>query len=305
MKKIALLYICTGKYTVFWDGFYKSFEKNFLPNCEKHYFVYTDAHTVKYAKNNTRIHIIEQEALPWPYPTLLRFAFFLRCEQELKEFDYIFFVNANMAAVNPVTEEMVLPQGNRELVMTVHPAYFSAPPAGLPYERNPHCSAFVPGGEGRVYVMGGFNGGTAEAYLSMCHTLADRIQQDLQKDVIARWHDESHLNRYLIDNASNCSLLPPSFGFPAGWMIPFKPILIIRDKKEYLPVDKIKQYKTAPDMAANRMDYCKKYFMFLYKTKYWPLFWKRYWQLAHWIDRKQAARKAARGRKASGKGKRE
>ena len=31
MTKIGMLYICTGKYTVFWPGFYRSFEEKFLP----------------------------------------------------------------------------------------------------------------------------------------------------------------------------------------------------------------------------------------------------------------------------------
>lgn len=41
--RIAILYICTGKYNVFWDGFYKSSEKFFLKDeAEKEYFVFTD-----------------------------------------------------------------------------------------------------------------------------------------------------------------------------------------------------------------------------------------------------------------------
>lgn len=41
--KIAILYICTGKYNQFWDGFYKSSEEYFLKGkAEKEYFVFTD-----------------------------------------------------------------------------------------------------------------------------------------------------------------------------------------------------------------------------------------------------------------------
>ena len=43
MNKVAVLYICTGKYDVFWKDFYISYEKYFLPDCEKHYYVFTDA----------------------------------------------------------------------------------------------------------------------------------------------------------------------------------------------------------------------------------------------------------------------
>lgn len=41
-KKVAILYIATGRYTVFWDYFYQSAESNLLRECKKHYFVFTD-----------------------------------------------------------------------------------------------------------------------------------------------------------------------------------------------------------------------------------------------------------------------
>ena len=43
MKKIAALYICTGKYARLWPGFLESAEKYLLKSCEVHYFVFTDA----------------------------------------------------------------------------------------------------------------------------------------------------------------------------------------------------------------------------------------------------------------------
>ena len=37
MATIGMLYICTGKYTVFWPEFYETFSRNFLPGCKKEY----------------------------------------------------------------------------------------------------------------------------------------------------------------------------------------------------------------------------------------------------------------------------
>ena len=91
MKNIAILYICTGKYDIFWEDFYKTSEKYFLNNSEKHYFVFTDAQSI-YDENCDRVHKIYQKTLGWPYNTLMRFNMFKGIEEKLKEFDYIFFL---------------------------------------------------------------------------------------------------------------------------------------------------------------------------------------------------------------------
>ena len=42
----------------------------------------------------------------------------------------------------------------------------------------------------------------------MSEVIADRVTKDLEKGVIALWHDESHMNRYMIDNPPTLSLTP-------------------------------------------------------------------------------------------------
>lgn len=47
MRKIAILYICTGKYEELFDDFYESSEKYFFQNDYRHYFVFTDSERIK------------------------------------------------------------------------------------------------------------------------------------------------------------------------------------------------------------------------------------------------------------------
>ena len=42
MKKVAVLYIATGKYVRLWPGFLESAEKYLLKSCEVEYFVFTE-----------------------------------------------------------------------------------------------------------------------------------------------------------------------------------------------------------------------------------------------------------------------
>lgn len=43
MPKVGILYVCTGKYDIFWPDFYETAEMLLLPDCEKTYLVLTDA----------------------------------------------------------------------------------------------------------------------------------------------------------------------------------------------------------------------------------------------------------------------
>jgi histo-blood group ABO system transferase len=77
-------------------------------------------------------------------------------------------------------------------------------------ETNPKSLACVFPHESMVYFAGGFNGGTSYEYLIMSEKLEKNIETDYSNDIIAIWHDESHLNRYLIDNPPT-KVLSPSY----------------------------------------------------------------------------------------------
>ena len=67
-----------------------------------------------------------------------------------------------------------------------------------PYERNKNSAAYIAPYEKQpyLYYMGGLNGGEAKAYLNMISTLAQNIRRDYDAGIIARVHDESHINKY-------------------------------------------------------------------------------------------------------------
>ncbi len=71
-------------------------------------------------------------------------------------------------------------------------------PMFYPYERNKNSAAYIAPYEKQpyLYYMGGLNGGEAKAYLNMISTLAQNIRRDYDAGIIARVHDESHINKY-------------------------------------------------------------------------------------------------------------
>ena len=76
MKKVAVLYIATGKYVRLWPGFLESAEKYLLKSCKVEYFVFTDVDHLAEEKDNPRIHRIFQEPMLGRTRHLLRFEIF-------------------------------------------------------------------------------------------------------------------------------------------------------------------------------------------------------------------------------------
>lgn len=226
--RIAILYICTGRYTVFWNGFFSSCEKYFLKNHECHYFVFTDGE-IQYSEH-PRVHRVEQARLGWPHDTLKRFHMFSKVRKDLEKFDYIFFLNANVLFCGHV-DDSVLPTEDEGLVVVQHPAFYHRPRSSFSYEKNPYSLACIADDAGSHYVCGGVNGGTAKAYLQMVDTLRAAIDEDESKDIVAIWHDESHINKYILSHSHK--LLNPGYCSPEESHLPFEEKIIILNKEKF------------------------------------------------------------------------
>ena len=215
MKKVAILYIALGRYSVFWKEFFESCEEKLNP-CEKHYFVWTNVPQSELAYGSEpNVTIIPAKKLGWPYDRLLRFQMFSDQEAELSKFDYVFFFNANFQFYNDVDLAEITPQEWHDgLIAGIHPNILThdvSNPDKHGYERRPESTAYVPYGKGKHYVCGAFNGGTSAGFLKMCKTLAKNIQTDLDNNIVACVDDESHLNAYLIDK--KFLVCGPAYGF--------------------------------------------------------------------------------------------
>ena len=175
-KKIAVLYISTGRYIVFWENFYKAMEKHFLPKHEKTYFLFTDHDDLKVADNVVKIH---QDQLPWPYVTLKRYHFFDAIKDQLKEFDYIYFLNGDAKPVADINEE-IFPTNEQEVMVTLHSWFWLGKVNSYDYERNQKSKSYIPYNQGKFYVTGAFNGGTSSGFLKMTAILKDWTDRDIE-----------------------------------------------------------------------------------------------------------------------------
>ena len=198
--KICILTIATNKYIQFVERLYNNIDENFLNGHEIECLLFTD-HDVE-TSDNVKVSQIEHE--DWPMPTLKRYNYFVKEKDYISKFDYCYYFDIDMGVVDKVGDEVL-----SDLVATMHPYQTFYSKNDRSYDRNPNSSAYVRyGEEGPNYYAGGFNGGSTKEFLKMSEVIAERVTKDLEKDIIALWHDESQMNRYMIDNPPSLSLTP-------------------------------------------------------------------------------------------------
>lgn len=235
--KIGILVIALGRYTEFWPELYTSCEKYFLPNYKKEYYIFTDAKKIKFERKNN-VHSIYQKKLGWPFDTMMRFEMFASQKDLLKECDYLYFLNINLVCRKTVGEEIIPKEEHDFLMVCSHPGYYNKPVQAYPYDRNPNCTAYIPMGKGNHYAPGGFNGGRSAEFLKFCEISAQNVRIDLKNKIIAQWHDESHLNKYILDKKP--LIMPINYMYPKSvkWLSKDNPYaqdikMELRDKVHY------------------------------------------------------------------------
>ena len=244
--KIGLLVIATDKYIQFVRPLYQSAKIYFFKHHDVKMFLFSN-HDITEHNNNIERNYIEHE--PWPYITLKRYHFFEQHKSILYDMDFLFYCDADMRFVAEVNEE-ILPENDSQLIGVDHPGYCLMPRPKTSidkflkrlhlkyrtqekrlrgsYEANPVSTAYVSPDEGAIYYSGGFIGGATNTFLEMSAHIKKNIDVDLENNHIAVWHDESHLNRYFIDNPPKT--LSPSYCYPESWNLPFQKILLALDK---------------------------------------------------------------------------
>ena len=239
--RIGIIYLAIGIYDEFWKEFYPSCEKYFCPDAVKGYEVFTDSERLLALElDNVTCHPMENRGF------IRNVSAKSECicsiaERLEHEYDYIFFLNGNFKYLESIHTDEVIPLEENDFLTALSFSFYrNRDCKELPYDRNLDCLAYIPYGEGTRYYQGGLYGGRTQEIIRMSGWIRNRIDHDLARKVIARWHDESYVNRYLLDK--NPKLLDETYAFVEG-MMPFRPHkMMILDKKKYLG-KKLEQFK--------------------------------------------------------------
>jgi histo-blood group ABO system transferase len=221
---VGLLIIATNKYTEFLKPLIESADSFFLKNHDVTYFVFTNK-DVEIQTNRKIIRVLTDHK-EWPWMTLGRYRIFTDNYDKLSKMDYLFYCDADMRFVGDVGVEIL-----GDMVGTIHPGFYNNPnSSNIALEKRLESLAYLPPSTIKNYYAGGFNGGSSSQFLKMSRNISDNIDFDLKKhNIIAEWHDESHMNKYFFENEPTIKL-SPSYCYPESWSLPFEKKLLALDK---------------------------------------------------------------------------
>ncbi len=212
--KIAICFIGTGKYLNFLPKYYQNIHEYFLPGTEKTFLVFTDGE----GDFPEDIKVYKQEHLEWPYITLQRFETILKSKEEIEKNHWFVFIDADALVVDKITTEEFFDE-TKSFFGVHHPCHFlQMPPHDKfpgAFETNKISNAAVKEDDDlSIYYQGCLWGGKVPDVLELIEELSIRTNQDLEKSVIAVWHDESHLNKFFIENKNRVNILGPEYAYP-------------------------------------------------------------------------------------------
>lgn len=211
--KVGIVFIGTKLYAGFFKGFYDRVNRYFLKDAEKTFFVFTDQPNHPYFNvENVSVKTIEHK--DWPYITLYRFKFMNQASDDLLKMDYVIFIDADLWPIDETWCSEIFPPGHdHDFFGVQHPGFIGQQGT---FEDNPNSTAYSYGKnyDTSNYWQGCFWGGRSNVIVKMIKELDYRVDEDLNKGIIAKWHDESHMNKFFLENKERTITLHPGFALP-------------------------------------------------------------------------------------------
>jgi hypothetical protein len=242
---LTILVIATRRYTNYAKKLIESIEENIRIDNGCQVLIFTDKPdqfpNLEATKNS--IDVIEIPSLGWPFATLLRYSIFRKHFSKIYG-EIVLYLDADTEVVASLQlDDFESALGDCDVALVLHPGFF-----GLknyynklfalrigPWETSKSSSAFVRRSLRKRYVCGGVWFGRRSAIKSMVHLLAEQVDSDNNQGIIAKWHDESHLNNWFSRNP--CSVLDPSWAYSDTYAeklsrFDIEPIIRVIDKPE-------------------------------------------------------------------------
>nr|XP_019584489.1 PREDICTED: histo-blood group ABO system transferase isoform X1 [Rhinolophus sinicus] len=206
---IGLTVFAIKKYMAFLKLFLETAEEHFMVGHKVNYYVFTDrpADVPRVPlRGGRRLLVLEAPgAARWQDVSMRRMEMISSfCAQRfLREVDFLVCADVDMRFRDHVGVEIL-----SQLFGTLHPGFYGAAREAFTYERRPQSQAHIPRDQGDFYYMGAFFGGSVAEVHRLTTACHQAMMADWANGIEAVWHDESHLNRYLLDHKPTKVLSP-------------------------------------------------------------------------------------------------
>jgi hypothetical protein len=234
---VAYLSIATNQYVHYWASMIESANLVFGQNDAVSFIVFTDqkdfCESIAVTHPNLHISVVQIESLKWPEATLLRYKIYSKFAHGI-DADVLCHIDADMLFLANPYEFLVPSDWKKGVALVAHPGYFRNSKNGVSlqqrckdlfrmirtgglgtWETNRKSTAFVRRRKRNVYVCGGSWMAKKENFISLISNLNRSTEEDYENGVMAKWHDESHLNRWASEN--EFTILSPSFCYDSSY----------------------------------------------------------------------------------------
>lgn len=239
MASLTFMTVATNQYLDYWFNLYESFRAQ-CADGDVYFQLFTDRklEADQYCEKHLVVNVTVV-AIPkyvWPEATLLRYEIFAEKGNYERSGVYA-HIDADMVFADFNAVRRRLESQKKDLLFVKHPGFFR--PKGFKkvmfYSKSPISvikdflkllrigglgawedkklsGAFVPYFKRSNYCCGGVWFGKRESFSQMCNQLSQEVRVDIANGVVAKWHDESFLNRYSAFS-NNVEYLGPEFCF--------------------------------------------------------------------------------------------
>jgi hypothetical protein len=241
---LGVLTVATNVYIDYWREMAFSFNANIKLNEKVVLHVFTNqidqVEKFKAELKNVRVVGHEIANYKWPEATLLRYRIFEEFARELPE-EFLMHLDADMVINQPPLEIILKALTKSPICLVSHPGYWRPKKlidrshlyrknarfflndlrmmfksGGLgSWETDKNSVAYVARRYRRNYVCGGIWFGEKNSFLKLVSELSHNVEVDSERNRIAVWHDESHLNYWASKNLYH--LLDPELCFDSTY----------------------------------------------------------------------------------------
>jgi hypothetical protein len=257
--KVSFISIATNNYLEYWKTQAKSVDAHADFKSGVKLFLFTDqvaqARSFADELHNVSVQIEEIPSYRWPEATLLRYRIISQSGFHWDSEEVLVYLDADMEVVAQLEPSDFADSCQNGICLVQHPGYYrpefktlwliylqnpkillgdlllSLRQGGLGYwETRKNSKAYVPRSHRREYFCGGIWWGRSQDLLPVIDELARGVEIDLSRGIVAKWHDESHLNAWSARNSHGVQ--PPAFCFVPEykWLRAIEPKVVAVDK---------------------------------------------------------------------------